>query len=618
MSQTADQQQKFRIEMMTSTSDSDNQLSRFLRASGVDKCAFFARFAGSNRETWMRIVGAEVEHATLGIGTFTDARYEGIPGRLFVFVLFPDESPYQLAVERCFAPSAFIPAEKTYFTDLKIPSSLVYEIDEYLERAALESELRRQEHERQEARRHLVRVFVQLCRAATRGDTDIGIPVDKFEVVQQDLELVLAWANTRMDLDTHDIESAKRAFLAHAVSQGRETKFATLLSARVAERAASHFFESLGYPVQDIAATQLANPTGGDWTDFDLRVAGRKIDVKNARYFPHFHGQFPDHRVQRPEKSVWAGEKDVRIAAVMSPYLRLPHLLFPNETPESYKCRDIFVLGTTRPELAQELNAEFAIPGRLELEFRRANDAASMYLPHWMFDYPLNFYAKREDVLKEFASTQWPEDLSPLDERELSLTPCLIAAGVTVEGLRRHTSGWAQSDMKLIGKLIVSRERHGLSLPFIYLSLLWHFVQIGQDLSVQERPADYRKILFWDTTAEVQRWPLFVYDPKETVFSLAKALDTLWTKRNDMIREFRQYRLRAAGILRARTGVSDNWRTLFAYCGNCGQGPLVWGEDENCQECGRLICSCGFCSQGCSQWRRHPKFRQRHEPEGDE
>ena len=148
---------------------------------------------------------------------------------------------------------------------------------------------------------------------------------------------------------------------------------------------------------------------------------------------------------------------------------------------------------------------------------------------------------------------------------------------------------------------LARRQRH--SLPYVYMSVLWHFVRMISDSQVDWHPARIRRLLYW--RQEARQWPLWVYDPKETVSSLIDIQGKLWDIRKDSGWTFRQFRLAGPHILHGRAAPSERWKTLVAYCGECHAEPLIWGENESCQSCGRLIChECGHCARTCSEYAR--------------
>jgi hypothetical protein len=154
---------------------------------------------------------------------------------------------------------------------------------------------------------------------------------------------------------------------------------------------------------------------------------------------------------------------------------------------------------------------------------------------------------------------------------------------------------------------------HGLSLPFLYLSILSHFISMVHiNLNESELyPEMYRRFVFEvDKTTDK---PLGIYDPLKTIHSLINTLNILWTAGpHNRIREFKSFRLRGFNILQGKRELDNNWKTLVAYCGGwklnddngtflkCGEYPLVLGKSDQCKVCGHLICpTCGFCSTDC-------------------
>ena len=91
-----------------------------------------------------------------------------------------------------------------------------------------------------------------------------------------------------------------------------------------------------------------------------------------------------------------------------------------------------------------------------------------------------------------------------------------------------------------------------------------------------------------------------MYDPLNTIDALIKALGTLWTAEDGLIRKFQIFKLRSFNILLGKSDLSDSlWTTLIAYCGECSKNPLILGESELCNYL-KLICpECRYCCDQC-------------------
>ena len=105
-----------------------------------------------------------------------------------------------------------------------------------------------------------------------------------------------------------------------------------------------------------------------------------------------------------------------------------------------------------------------------------------------------------------------------------------------------------------------------------------------------------------------EQFPLGRVDPRKYVWSLIHTLKLLIEANGKILREVSQFRLLGLGILQAE--IHGRWRTILAYCGDCGKTPLFLGDSDAanqhqsigyCQSCpcdqGRLVCdACGSCS----------------------
>ena len=197
--------------------------------------------------------------------------------------------------------------------------------------------------------------------------------------------------------------------------------------------------------------------------------------------------------------------------------------------------------------------------------------------------------------------------------------PLYLAAGI------RFSEMWTESSLSIwqwtfVEKVIDWRKKFGLSLPFLFLSILTHFLQMIYDLSdAYYRPRNYMELLYF---GESHNMPLFIHDPLKTIYNLIANLETLWSAEHGLVRQFRSFQLSGLRILRGRNITTDKkWKTLIAYCGGwvdgkvrCGKTPLILGEEgtHHCPECSRLICpECQFCAENCSMYKeRKPNSKE--------
>ena len=220
-----------------------------------------------------------------------------------------------------------------------------------------------------------------------------------------------------------------------------------------------------------------------------------------------------------------------------------------------------------------------------------------------MFDYPQYVYTERNEARKEL------ENFPNLDSLkgapfEFNLIPVSIATGIDLTEILsdKVSEEWEQNFLNQLRNRI---ETYGFSLPFLFLTILTHFLSMAASSKTVSDfdPDRYRKFLFCQEPDK----PLGIYDPLKTIDALINNLSTLWTAKNKLIRKFRRFKLRSFNILQGKSdSIEDLWTTLIAYCGGrledgsaCGKNPLVLGKSKHC-ECRRLICpDCGFCCQTC-------------------
>ena len=184
-----------------------------------------------------------------------------------------------------------------------------------------------------------------------------------------------------------------------------------------------------------------------------------------------------------------------------------------------------------------------------------------------------------------------------------NLIPVAIAAGIDLTKIldKKALGCWEWSFLDQLNNRI---EKYGLSLPFLFLTILSHFLGMASSPKTVSdfNPNKYRKFLFYNINK-----PLGIYDPLKTIDALIKTLNILWTAEDGLISRFRAFKLMSFNILQGKHDRNENtWTTLIAYCGghlengsSCGKNPLVLGESELC-ECRRLVCpdpDCGFCCE---------------------
>ena len=359
-----------------------------------------------------------------------------------------------------------------------------------------------------------------------------------------------------------------------------------------------HQSRNYGKEVKDISITQINENNNSNWRNYDLDVDGLPIDVKNSRESQHSKDRYTEHCI--PKFKYSRANQEVTIAGVFSPYLWALELL-PTEPRVDAK---IQFLGETTRAKQEALKKEFS---RL-IHFESPNPTINYLLPPWVFDYPEYVYTERNKALKELEGFSNPALLKD----ESNLIPVAIAAGIDLTKIldKEALDHWEWCFLDQLRNRI---ERRGLSLPFLFLSILEHFLDMAMAASPKIvsdfKPEKYREFLFCKEPDK----PLGIYDPLKTIDALINVLSILWTAEDGLIRKFRVFKLISFNILQGKSNPNDSsWTTLIAYCGGwlnkarCGKNPLVLGEGESelCERCSKLICpDCGFCCEKCREER---------------
>lgn len=428
-------------------------------------------------------------------------------------------------------------------------------------------------------------LFANLSAQAMNPTVETCYPLPKLD--EDDLRLVEKWHNPPWNsLDRTSVIKAEGK---------KKWELGRLLSARAAEKVAVKFYRHYGKKVTDISITQVDENSGSEWKNYDLNVDGLPIDVKNSRRAQNSPDRYTEHYIQKGFKHS-KDNQEVIISGVFSPYL-WPHALL--EPTEYHGDTTIQFLGETTHEKQQALKSEF----KNSLDFDEPTSTGEYFLPPWVFDYPEYVYTQRNKArkeLKEFANLNSLKG-APF---EFNLIPLSIGAGIDLTEIlgNKISEEW---EMLFLDRLHKRIEKYGLSLPFLFLTILDHFLNVAHS---SKTAADfdlnrYRRFLFCQEPDK----PLGIYDPLKTIDALINNLSTLWTTKNELIRKFRRFKLRSFNILQGKSDSNEDlWTTLIAYCGGhiedgsaCGKNPLVLGKSNHC-EYRRLICpDCGFCCRTC-------------------
>ena len=431
-----------------------------------------------------------------------------------------------------------------------------------------------------------------LSEKAMNSDIRAYFPLPELE--NEDIRLVDKWCNNPMN-------NLNRTSLVQLMKTDSKTAghLCRLLSARFAEKIAMYFYHNHDKTVEDISITQINKNNNSDWCKYDLKVDGYPVDVKNSRQSQKSKDRYTEYCIPR-FKSSREGQ-NVIISGVFSPYIRASKLSELLEFTEHHKDAEILFLGETTLEKQERLKEEF---GSL-VHFKNPNPTIDYLLPPWMFDYPKYVYTKRGNALNKIKDFS---DLTLLKD-DPNLIPVAIAAGIDLKKiLDKKADYWK---WRFLNQLCNRIKKYGLSLPFLFLTILDHFLDMatGSKTVSDFEPENYREFLFYKRKNNL---PLGIYDPLRTIDSLIKALRILWTAESESIRKFCEFRLVSFNILQGKSNPNDRlWTTLIAYCGGkikkapCGMNPLVLGESELCGR-RKLICpdpDCGYCCETCKRER---------------
>ncbi|MBD2438378.1 hypothetical protein [Nostoc sp. FACHB-110] len=370
-------------------------------------------------------------------------------------------------------------------------------------------------------------------------------------------------------------------------------KEAQMISARGAEKLVIQYFKSLNFATEDISIHQITQESQY-WRKADIRLNSKYlIDVKNTRNSVNseLYSEFcvPAFKIERGF--------DVIIVGVLSPYLQIQYMI-GDQTPR-FSVESPKVLGEFNKRKLENLENVFS-DNFFSIDVSRDFDP-KRYLPPWVFDYNQRFYIQQHEIAKKFRALQkehipdW-EYISLVDD-ENPLPLFITARRKLPQKWLADFPKWQASFINLLTEIPVDY----LSLPYLFLALLKHFLSMLAYKSNDFTPEVYKKILY----------PLKIYDPLHIIDSLIDTLDILWKHRNKArLSEFKIFKFNGRGLLQAKRSESERLlTTILAYCGGwvegkgkCGFSPLVIGLHKNCSRCGRLICpkdDCYYCSDKC-------------------
>lgn len=406
---------------------------------------------------------------------------------------------------------------------------------------------------------------------------------DLYELNDQEIQLIKQWNN------------------------GVDNSFnkAKMISARGAEKLVINYYQSLerNIKVEDISIHQITDESK-EWIKGDVRLNKKTfLDVKNARtdFNSNVYSEFciPQFKQNRGI--------DVRIAGVLSPYLQLEYMT-GNFNPQFYVPNPQF-LGTVTQQEIRDLESKFN-DTILKINVSRDLDQNN-YLPPWVFDYDEYFYLQQMKIindLKQLDYSQFPnwEDLLLLKIDLSKILSLLIAAQVNIP--KMWVDKLPQWQIDFIN-ILLSNSKNRIKLPYLFLSMLKHFLSMLNYQGNDYTPEAYKQIY-----GNIHQ-PLKIYDPLNIINDFCDSLQIIWSHREKFkLNQFKIFQFNGKGLLRGKRSQEDKLTTILAYCGGkiekkgkCGFRPLVIGKDEVCPECGHLVCpkdNCGFCSTNCNLYQQ--------------
>ena len=398
-----------------------------------------------------------------------------------------------------------------------------------------------------------------------------------------DLNLVNAWCPQKYG-STNDFELAR------------------MMSARGAEKLAFSFYKSLGYSVEDTAIHQITQESN-IWIKGDIRLnSNLLIDVKNARTTvnSNTYSEFcvPAFKQNRGN--------DVLITAVLSPYLQT--ILMKDPSSIKFSVIKPIVLGSLNNKTLSTLESIFS-DRLLSIDISRSS-SSNRYLPPWLFDYCDRFYVEQRKVISKFKALPDSDipDWEDIKITEAKVFPLFIAAK---RGIPEKWQSKAATWKVNFANSFINIPEKNISLPYLFLGLLKHFLISINQKDETYSPKDYKELIY---TNSLETRPLKIYDPLNIIKKFCNTLQILWENREKAnLNQFTMFKFNGQGLLQGKRGHGDRFlTTILAYCGGrverkgkCGYRPLVVGKHENCSVCGKLICpndNCRFCSINCENY----------------
>lgn len=498
------------------------------------------------------LLGFRATHRTLGSGTVIDIVRESA-GHDYVRVLFDKDTN---ALQ--FAADIFLDrwSGGSYFTHNKVD---IFTLDRDL--------------------KSLLSVLLKPATSPIRSNVPI--------LDESDYRLCFAWAGHPQ------VRNPNAASLTRAIGYYETCR---LMSARVAELTAIHYYNALGHNVEDISINQQnSDPIDHRWKTYDLLVDGRPVDVKNARKSFSSGNGFVEHCVPR-FKHDRESNTEVSILGVLSDYMK------PDQI-ESGK-GECVILGEVSVGEIRKLYRW------TKNRFGNLIDLTGLwqpeYQPGWAFEYSSDFYRNRISCIDQI----W------------DVIQALVRKGIEPN----HFPGWllalcptkvpfiesslSPTKQAILNDLYDLRENVGYSRPALFVySMAYILEAIAQKKLWHDTVLVLNRMIFVvDHKQNDNPSPLGLADPLRYVASLFRVFEHVFDKIQEDGIEFSGFKLQHPSILKGKT-INGDWVTLLAYCGGwresplkvkCGNTPLYFGMHETCISCGHLICDkCGHCAVGC-------------------
>ncbi|WP_019503250.1 hypothetical protein [Pleurocapsa sp. PCC 7319] len=389
-----------------------------------------------------------------------------------------------------------------------------------------------------------------------------------------------------------------------------EFELARMMSARGAEKLVFSFYKALGYSVEDTAAHQVTQESN-TWIKGDIRLnSDLLIDVKNARTTINSdtYSEFCVPAFKQNRGS------NVLITAVLSPYLQTRFMKDAGDI--NFPVTNPVVLGSLNNKTLITLEDVFS-DRLLSIDISR-NSTSNRYLPPWMFDYDDSFYVEQHKIISKFKALSDSDipDWEDIRITKAKVFPLFIAAKIRIpKKWQSHVPVWKSDFINNFINVPVEN----ISLPYLFLGLLKHFLK---NLSKEDKtysPRDYKDLIYANSS-EIH--PLKIYDHLNIIRNFCDTLQILWENREIAnLDQFTMFKFNGQGLLQGKKEHSDKFlTTILAYCGGwvekkgkCGHRPLIVGRHNNCSACGRLICpkdDCQFCSANCENYvqRQHTRL----------